>query len=131
VALALTDEQMAQILIAGTGLSVKKQCRLLRLLANAVDPPPPSPPSSRSNVQAGRLKKATKRAGNRARWRAWHRRHQAGEAIASPVVFNGVVLAKLIMSGWLARSDAETYSTKAVAEAITTLLAEADLPPRK
>jgi len=40
-------------------------------------------------------------------------------------------VAKLIMSGWLVRVDAEVYSTEAVAEAISRLLAEADLPPRK
>jgi hypothetical protein len=121
----LTDEQMALVLIKGSGLSVKKQCRLLRLLANAVDPPPPKPAPVRSPRT-----RAAKRAANRVRWRAWLRRHQAGEAVAG-VTFNGLTLAKLIMSGWLARNDAEVYSTKAVAEAITRLLAEADLPPRK
>jgi hypothetical protein len=35
------------------------------------------------------------------------------------------------MSGWLARNDAEVYSTKAIGEAVTRLLAEADLPVRK
>jgi hypothetical protein len=126
MALALSDEQLARILIAGTGLSVKKQCRLLRLLANAVDPPPPKP----ATVRSPRTRAAKKRAANRVRWRAWHRRHQAGQAVAG-VTFSGVVVAKLIMSGWLVRVDAEVYSTEAVAEAISRLLAEADLPPRK
>jgi hypothetical protein len=40
VALALTEQTLAKILIAGTGLSPKRQRRLLRTLANAVDPSP-------------------------------------------------------------------------------------------
>jgi len=40
VALALTDMQMCLVLIRCTGLKVKQQRRLLRTLANAVDPSP-------------------------------------------------------------------------------------------
>jgi hypothetical protein len=117
VALALTEQTLAKILIIGSGLSVKSQCRLLRKLANAVDPPPPPP-------------RLAKRAAARARWNAWAQRRDSGQAMAR-VTYSGVTLAKLIMAGWLARNADEVYSAKAVGEAITTLLAQADLPLRK
>jgi hypothetical protein len=86
--------------------------------------------SEEALARSPRTRAAKKRASNRARWRAWHRRHQAGQAVA-PVTYGGIVLAKLIMAGWLARNDAEVYPTKAIGEAISRLLAEADFPPRK
>jgi hypothetical protein len=121
VALALSEETLARILIAGSGLSVKAQSRLLRRLANAVDPPPP-PPRHRTS--------AAKRAAGRERWHAYVVRHRNGEAVCQ-VTFSGVVLAKLILGNWLRRNEAEHYPAKQVAAAIADLLREADLPARK
>jgi hypothetical protein len=116
VALALTEEILAKVLIRGSGLSPKAQSKLLRKLAHAVDPPP-----RRNSFRPKRvITSAAKRARGRERWHAWQQRHQAGQAIA-PVTYGGVVLAKLIMAGWLSRNDAEVYPTKAVGEAISTL----------
>jgi hypothetical protein len=122
VAVAFSEQTLARILIAGTGLSVKKQCRLLRTLAHAVDPPPPSP--------RPRTSAAKRRAAGRVRWRRWAQRHNSGHAIA-PVTYNAISLAKLIMAGWLPRNAAELYPAKAVGEAISTLLQYGDLPPKK
>jgi len=124
MALALTEETLAKILIRGSGLWVKKQCRLLRTLAAAVDPSPPAAPvRPRSSA-------AKRRAAGRVRWRAWAQRHNSGHAIA-PVTYNAISLAKLIMAGWLPRNAAELYPAKAVGEAISALLAYADLPVKK
>jgi hypothetical protein len=124
MALAFTERTLAKILIAGTGLSVKEQCKMLRMLANAVDPAPPAAPVR------PRTSAAKRRAAGRVRWRAWAQRHNSGHAIA-PVTYNAISLAKLIMAGWLPRDAAELYPAKAVGEAISALLAYADLPVKK
>ena len=64
MALALSEQTLAKILIAGSGLSVKTQCKLLRTLANAVDPAPPAAPVR------PRTSAAKRRAAGRVRWRA-------------------------------------------------------------
>jgi hypothetical protein len=72
---------------------------------------------------------ADRRARARARWRRWYHDDKAGIATAR-VKYNGVSLAKLIMSGWLPAHKA-TYSDAEIAAAIADLIATGDLPPRK
>jgi hypothetical protein len=71
---------------------------------------------------------AQRRAAGRQRWHKWAARRRAGRATC-PVEYDGAVLGKLVLKGWLPRSD--TYSPKAIGRAVTDLIAHGDLPRRK
>ena len=67
----------------------------------------------------------SRRAAGRARWHRWADRRRAGRATC-PVEYDGAGLGKLILKGWLPRSD--TYSSEAIGRAVTDLIAHGDLP---
>jgi hypothetical protein len=66
-----------------------------------------------------------RRAAGRQRWHRWAARRRAGRATC-PVEYDGAALGKLILKGWLPRSD--TYSPEAIGRAVTDLIAQGDLP---
>lgn len=123
MALALSEQTLAKILIAGSGLSVKKQCKLLRTLANAVDPAPPAVPVR------PRTSAAKRRAAGRVRWARWKARDRAGIAVCRSVRYDGVSLARLITSGWLPAHH-EAYTDEEIGSAISALIRYGDLPRR-
>ena|SRR5215471_5404096 len=64
----------------------------------------------------------------RARWRQWYHRDNAGIA-TTRVRYNGVTLAKLIVSGWLL-AHREIYTDAEISAAIANLFEHGDLPPK-
>jgi len=67
----------------------------------------------------------SRRAAGRTRWHRWAARRRAGRATGR-FEYDGAALGKLILAGWLPRSD--TYSPEAIGRAVTDLIAHGDLP---
>ena len=67
----------------------------------------------------------SRRVAGRARWHRWADRRRAGRATCR-FEYDGAGLGKLILKGWLPRSD--TYSSEAIGRAVTDLIAHGDLP---
>jgi hypothetical protein len=68
---------------------------------------------------------AVRRADGRRRWHAWADRRRNGRA-AALIEYDGAVLARLILAGWLPRSD--THRSDEIGRAVTDLIARGDLP---
>jgi hypothetical protein len=68
-----------------------------------------------------------RRASAARRWRKWARLRRAGRATAR-IEYDGKVLARLILAGWLPPSD--THSPDEIGAAVTDMLARVDLPKK-
>jgi hypothetical protein len=80
---------------------------------------------------AGFRSDADRRAAGRERWRRWARLRARGQALCA-VRFDGGLVARLVLAGWLdRRPDDRGYTAEEVAAAIDALLATADLPRKK
>ena len=69
--------------------------------------------------------RSRRRADGRTRWHRWAVRRRAGRATGR-FEYDAASLARLIVAGWLPRSD--TYSSEAIGRAVTDLIAHGDLP---
>jgi hypothetical protein len=68
---------------------------------------------------------ARRRAAGRQRWHKWAARRRLGRATGR-FEYDAASLARLIVAGWLPRSD--TCSPEAIGRAVTDLIAHGDLP---
>ena len=69
--------------------------------------------------------RSRRRTTGRVRWHRWAARRRAGRATGR-FEYDAASLARLIVAGWLPRSD--TYSPEAIGRAVTDLIARGDLP---
>jgi hypothetical protein len=116
--LALNDQALARLCIGASRVPVAERARWLQQIAAEVDPgPPPKPVPARTRL----------RAAGRRRWHRWAALRRAGRATVR-VEYDGAILARLIVAGWLPRSDADCYSPEAIGRAVSDLIACGDLP---
>jgi hypothetical protein len=71
-----------------------------------------------------------RRTAARRRWNEWATRQRSRRACAM-IVYDGRALAHLIESGWLPRNREEVYDRRQIGDAVSDLLAHAELPAKK